>query len=226
MLSREQLASYIDHTQLKPIATHDDIAKLCDEAIEYGFHSVCVNSCYVKHAADKLLKTPVKVCATIGFPLGAMSKEAKAFEAAEAVKAGATEIDMVANLGLFKSGDYFGVTEDINAVVSAVKQLNSEAIVKVILETCYLDSYEKVSICKLAMDGGADFVKTSTGFGPGGATVEDVILLKKMVGDSLGVKAAGGIRDLETAVAMIEAGATRIGASAGVRLINEIKEKE
>ena len=125
---------------------------------------------------------------------------------------------------MFKSGDYFAT--NINAVVSAVKQLNSEAIVKVILETCYLDSYEKVSICKLAMDGGADFVKTSTGFGPGGATVEDVILLKKMVGDSLGVKAAGGIRDLETAVAMIEAGATRIGASAGVRLINEIKEKE
>jgi len=222
MLTTKELARYIDHTQLKPVASYEDIEKLCNEAKKYGFYSVCINSCYVKYAVEKLAGSDVKVAATVGFPLGAASSEAKACEAAEAVRAGAGEIDMVMNVGLLKGGDYFGVREDIEAVVKAVKQIDPEAKVKVILEMCYLNDGEKVTACELARDAGADFVKTSTGFGPGGATVEDVELMKKLVGDTMGIKAAGGIRDLKTTLAMIEAGATRIGASAGVAIISEL----
>lgn len=224
MLTRKELAGYIDHTQLKPVSTYEDIERLCNEAKENGFYSVCVNSCYVRYAKEKLEGSKVKVAATVGFPLGASSSGAKACEAAEAVRAGAEEVDMVQNVGLLKSGDYFGVREDIEAVVEAVKKINPGAKVKVILETCYLSPSEKVTACELARDAGADFVKTSTGFGPGGATVEDVKLMKKLVGNVMGIKAAGGIRDLKTALAMIEAGATRIGASAGVAILSQMKE--
>jgi len=224
MLTPKELARYIDHTQLKPVASYEDIEKLCNEAKKYGFYSVCINSCYVKYAAEKLAGSDVKVATTVGFPLGAASSESKACEAAEAVRAGAGEIDMVMNVGLLKSGDYFGVREDIEVVVEAARQTDSEAKVKVILETCYLNDGEKVTACELARDTGADFVKTSTGFGPGGATVGDVKLMKKLVGDTMGVKAAGGIRDLKTALAMIEAGATRLGASAGVAILSELQD--
>ncbi|MDI3482009.1 MAG: deoxyribose-phosphate aldolase [Tepidanaerobacteraceae bacterium] len=222
MLNIKELARYIDHTQLKPVATYEDIEKLCSEAKKYGFYSVCVNSCYVRYAVEKLAGSDVKVAVTVGFPLGAASSEAKSYEAVEAVKAGAKEIDMVINIGFLKSGDYFGVREDIEAVVKAAKQIDAEAKVKAILEMCYLNPGEKVSACELARDAGADFVKTSTGFGPGGAAVEDVELMKKLVGDTMGVKAAGGIKDLKTAMAMIKAGATRIGTSSGVAIITEL----
>lgn len=223
MVTREEMAKYIDHTQLKSVATFKDIEKVCQEAVEYGFYAVCVNSCYVKHAAEKLRGTGVKVAAAIGFPLGAMISAVKAFEAAEAVKAGAQEVDMVINIGFLKSGDYLKVRDDIEGVVKAVKQIDTEVKVKVILEMCYLNSEEKVIACKLAKSAGADFVKTSTGFGPGGATEKDVILMSKLVGQSMGIKAAGGIKDAETALAMIEAGATRIGTSSGISIVERLK---
>ena len=225
MITPEELAKYIDHTLLKPTATLADIEKLCDEARDKGFYSVCVNSSFVKYAAKELEGSPVKVSAVVGFPLGAMATEAKAFEAEQAVRDGASEIDMVMNLGMLKNGDFYEVEKDIEAVVKAAKQINPEAKVKVILEMCYLNSVEKVSACEIARDAGADFVKTSTGFGPSGATVEDVALLKKLVGDDMGVKAAGGIRDLKTAMAMIEAGAGRIGTSSGIAIIEEAIKK-
>lgn len=224
MITPEELAKYIDHTLLKPTATFGDIEKLCKEAVQNGFYSVCVNSCYAKFAAQMLTDTPVKVGATVGFPLGAMSTEAKAFEAAEAVRAGASEIDMVINVGLLKSGDFYAVGEDIEAVVKAAKQINPHVIVKTILEMASLTTTEKVSACRIARDAKADFVKTSTGFGTGGATVDDVALMKKVVGETMGVKAAGGIRDLKTALEMIEAGATRIGTSAGIAIIEEARK--
>jgi len=226
MITTEELAKYIDHTLLKPTATFADIEKLCDEAKEKGFYSVCVNSCFVKFAVSKLQGTPVKISAVVGFPLGAMATEAKAFEAEQAVRDGASEIDMVMNVGMIKGGDFFEAEKDIEAVVKAAKQVNPGAKVKVILEMCYLNSAEKVSACEIARDAGADFVKTSTGFGPSGATLEDVALLKRLVGDSVGVKAAGGIRDLKTALAMIEAGATRIGTSSGVAIIEEAMKQQ
>ncbi|MCR4429486.1 MAG: deoxyribose-phosphate aldolase [Tepidanaerobacteraceae bacterium] len=226
MLSIKELARYIDHTQLKPEATYEDVEKLCSEAKKYGFCSVFVNSCYAKYAVEKLMGSEVNVGVAVGFPLGAASSEAKAFEAEQAIKAGAREVDMVINIGLLKSGDYFAVREDIEAVVKAAKRINPEAKVKVILEMCYLNPGEKVSACELARDAGADFVKTSTGFGPGGATVEDVELMKKLVGETMGVKAAGGIRDLRTAMAMIEAGATRIGTSSGVAILSELNRSK
>jgi len=224
MLTKKELAKYIDHTLLKPTATFEDIRLLCLEAIEYGFYSVCVNSCYVKYAARILQDTDVKVCATVGFPLGAMSTAAKVAEAVESIKAGASEIDMVMNIGLLKSGDYYAVQEDISEVVKTVKALNPSGKIKVILETALLDENEKVSACQLAKAAQADFVKTSTGFGPGGATVEDVMLMRKLVGDSMGVKAAGGIRDAKTAIEMIEAGANRIGTSSGLTMIQDYNQ--
>jgi len=225
MISKQELAKYIDHTLLKPEATFEDIDKLCDEAMEYGFYSVCVNSCYVKHVVKKLSESDVKVAATVGFPLGACSKQSKALEAQEAVENGALEIDMVINVGLLKSGDYYGVEEDIGGVVKAAKEVNPEVKVKVIIETCLLDENEKVSACELAQKSKADFVKTSTGFNTGGATYEDVQLMKKLVGDNMGVKASGGIRDLKTALTMIEAGATRIGTSSGIAILEEYNKQ-
>ncbi|HHX22788.1 MAG TPA: deoxyribose-phosphate aldolase [Thermoanaerobacterales bacterium] len=221
MLTKDELAKYIDHTLLKPTATLEEIKLLCLEAREYGFKSVCVNSCYVKQAVDLLKDSTVNVAVTVGFPLGAMSTASKVFEAVEAIKAGAVEVDMVMNVGLLKSGDFYSVVEDISQVVKAVKEINNDSIIKVILEMCYLDESEKVSACQLAKDAGADFIKTSTGFGSGGATIEDVKLMKKLAGDSMGIKAAGGIRDLNTALAMIEAGATRIGTSSGIAIIKD-----
>nr|WP_075618126.1 deoxyribose-phosphate aldolase [Paenisporosarcina indica] len=207
------ITSMIDHTLLKPEATKEQVEKLCAEAKEYTFASVCVNPTWVKISAELLAGTPVKVCTVIGFPLGASTPETKAFETTDAIKNGAGEIDMVLNVGALKSQDIELVKRDIEAVVNAAK---GKAIVKVILETCLLTKEEIKVASKLSKDAGADFVKTSTGFSTGGATVEDVALMREVVGPDLGVKASGGVRSLEDVQKMIEAGATRIGASSGV----------
>ncbi|RLG45763.1 MAG: deoxyribose-phosphate aldolase, partial [Thermoproteota archaeon] len=206
-MTRDSLARMIDHTELKPTATPDRIRELCAEAVKFGFGAVCVNSCYVQLASSTLSGSQVAVCSVVGFPLGAMSSEAKAYEARTAVKDGATEIDMVLNVGLLKAGRIDDVRRDIEAVVQAT----GDDIVKVILETGYLTTDEIVEACRAAERAGAHFVKTSTGFGPRGATVEDVRLMRETVGPDMGVKAAGGVRTLEDTMAMIEAGATRIG---------------
>lgn len=211
------LNKYFDHTLLKPEATESQIEKLCREAIEYDFYSVCVNTCYVGKCADMLKGTDVKVAAVVGFPLGACTTQTKAFETEEACKDGAAEVDMVLNVGYFKCGKYDYIRDDIAAVVEAAQKYG--AIVKVILETCLLSPDEIVEACKLSEDAGAHFVKTSTGFNSGGAKVEDVKLMKDTVNGRLEVKASGGIRDYETTAAMIEAGADRIGASASVGII-------
>lgn len=211
----EDLARYIDHTLLKPNATEKDIEQLCAEAIQYHFASVCVNSAYVELCSRLLAGSGVKVCAVVGFPLGAMSTDAKAFETRYAVSHGADEIDMVINVGQLQSGNYAYVYDDIRAVVKAA----AGHIVKVILETGLLNEDQKIAGCVLAKAAGADFVKTSTGFGPGGATPEDVALMRRIVGDDMGVKASGGIRDCSTAQKMIESGASRIGASASVSIV-------
>jgi len=208
----------IDHTSVKPHATRDDILKLCEEAKRYGFGCVCVNSFNVPLAVKLLEKIDAKVCSTVGFPFGAVLPEVKAFEAKGAVEGGARELDMVINLGALKSGDYKTVKRDIEAVVEVARSTSSGVIVKVIIETGYLTDEEKVAACKIAKEAGADFVKTSTGFA-GGATVEDVRLMRKTVGKKIGVKAAGGIRTLEDALAMIGAGANRIGTSSGVSIM-------
>ena len=211
------LAKYIDHTLLKADATPEQIAKVCDEALEYRFASVCVNSCHVPLVARKLKGSDVKTCCVVGFPLGAMITPAKACEAAVAVEAGAEEVDMVINIGALKSGDREAVLEDIRAVVRAA----GDALVKVIIETCLLTDEEKVLACELSKQAGAAFVKTSTGFSTGGATAADVALMRRTVGADMGVKASGGVRDLDGALAMIQAGASRIGASAGIRIIKD-----
>lgn len=212
---RADLAPYIDHTLLKPDATRDDLRRLCEEAARFGFASVCVNSANVRFCKTLLQGKNVMVVAVVGFPLGASSPEAKAFEAREAVRNGADEIDMVMNIGALKSKDYALVLEDIRKVVKAVAPKK----VKVIIETGMLSHNEKVVACALAKVGGAAFVKTSTGFGPGGATAQDVALMKEVVGEEVEVKASGGIRTPEAAQQMIEAGATRIGASASVAIV-------
>ncbi len=211
------LNAYIDHTLLKPEATRAMVDKLCEEAKAYSFASVCVNPVWVKHAAQALAGTSVKVCTVIGFPLGASTTEVKAFETKNAIANGATEIDMVLNVGALKSNDLQLVKEDIAAVVKAAEG----NLVKVILETGLLTDDEKVTACRLAVEAGADYVKTSTGFGPGGATVADIALMRKTVGPDIGVKASGGVRDRAATLAMIEAGATRIGASAGVAIVSD-----
>jgi deoxyribose-phosphate aldolase len=213
------IASLIDHTLLKPEATPEQIAQLCAEAREYGFASVCVNPIYVKLAARLLKDSPVKVCSVVGFPLGATPPEVKAFEARKAIRQGASEIDMVIHVGALKAGDDDHVERDIAAVVAASHA--GGAICKVIIETCYLSDDEKVRACEITKRANADFVKTSTGFGPAGATVEDVALMRRTVGPEMGVKAAGGIRTLATLQAMVAAGASRIGASASVKIIQE-----
>ena len=212
---RSDLAPYIDHTLLKPDATKEDLTRLCEEAKRYGFASVCVNPGNVRFCKSLLQGTNVMVVAVVGFPLGATSPEAKAFEAREAVRNGADEIDMVMNIGAIKSKDYALVLEDIRRVASAVAPKK----VKVIIETGMLTHNEKVVACALSKVGGAAFVKTSTGFGPGGATAEDVSLMKEVVGEGVEVKASGGIRTAEQAQKMLEAGATRIGASASVAIV-------
>ena len=210
------IAKMIDHTVLKPQTTEADVRKLCAEAAEYGFASVCVNPCWVSLCAELLQDTPVDVCTVIGFPLGANTPAVKAFEAAEAIAQGATEVDMVLNVGAMKDGKHDLVREDIAAVVEAAK---GKALVKVILETCLLNDEEKRAACRLAKEAGADYVKTSTGFSTGGATVEDIALMRTEVGADMGVKASGGIRDYAAAKAMVQAGASRIGASAGVQIV-------
>lgn len=215
------LNKYFDHTLLKPEATRSQIEKLCREALEYDFYAVCVNSCYVSTCADLLKDSDVKVAAVVGFPLGACTTASKVFETEEACKDGAREIDMVLNVGMFKDRRYDDVRDDIRDVVTTAEQY--QAIVKVILETCLLTPEEIEEACRLAKDSGARFVKTSTGFGSGGARPEDVALMKKAVGQDLEVKASGGIRDLETVTAMIEAGADRIGASASVSIMQAYK---
>jgi deoxyribose-phosphate aldolase len=215
----EAVASMIDHTLLKPDATQDQIAQLCYEARKYNFASVCVNPTHAKLCAQLLKDTPVKVCTVIGFPLGATAPEVKAYETQQAIDDGASEIDMVINVGALKSRDYDLVERDIATVVRTAHASN--AIVKVIIEAALLSDREKIVACELAKQAGADYVKTSTGFGPGGATVEDVALMRRVVGPQMGVKAAGGVRTYSDAQRMIAAGATRIGASAGVRIMQE-----
>lgn len=215
-MSPFELAKYIDHTLLKPESKESDIITLCEEAKKYQFVAVCVNPYYVKTASKALENTNVKVATVIGFPLGAMSNFTKVCETRDAIANGATEIDMVINIGALKSKKELDVYHDIKGVVRAA---SGQALVKVIIETGLLTDDEKRLACRLAKEAGADFVKTSTGFGPGGATVEDVRLMRGVVGDSLGVKASGGIRDEQTARAMIEAGANRIGTSSGVAIV-------
>jgi deoxyribose-phosphate aldolase len=215
----KNIASMIDHTLLKPEATEAQIRQLCDEAIQYGFATVCVNPAYVKLCAQLLKGSPVRVCSVVGFPLGASLPEVKADEAQQALQDGATEVDMVISIGALKDKRLDLVTRDISAVVRVAHQAG--ALVKVIIEAALLTDEEKVTACQLAQQAGADFVKTSTGFGPGGATVGDVALMRRTVGPTMGVKAAGGIRTLADAQKMIEAGATRIGASASVKIMAE-----
>lgn len=213
----QNVAAMIDHTLLKADAKKEQIETLCQEAKEYTFASVCVNPTWVNLASQLLEGTPVKVCTVIGFPLGANTPETKAFETANAIENGATEVDMVINIGALKGGNVELVERDIRAVVDAAK---SKALTKVIIETSLLTDDEKVRACQLAVKAGADYVKTSTGFSTGGATVEDIALMRKTVGPDIGVKASGGVRNAEDAKTMIEAGATRIGASSGVAIVN------
>lgn len=213
-----QLNQYIDHTLLKADTTKDQIEKLCAEAKEYGFASVCVNPTWVKYSSELLEGTNVKVCTVIGFPLGAATSETKAFETKNAIMNGATEVDMVINIGELKNNNTELVETDIRSVVEAA---NGRALTKVIIETCLLTDEEKVKACELSVKAGADFVKTSTGFSTGGAIVEDVKLMRKSVGPKIGVKASGGIRTKEDALIMIDAGATRIGASSGINIVKE-----
>ncbi|MCK4025888.1 deoxyribose-phosphate aldolase [Streptococcus iners] len=210
-----KLNKYIDHTILKPETTKEQVAQILAEAKEYDFASVCVNPTWVAYAAQELKDSDVKVCTVIGFPLGANTPALKAFETQNAIENGADEIDMVINIGALKSKNDELVLEDIKAVVEA----SGEKLVKVIIETCLLTEEEKVKACQLSKEAGADFVKTSTGFSTGGATVEDVALMRKTVGPDMGVKASGGARSYEDAIAFIEAGATRIGASSGVAIM-------
>ncbi len=211
------LAKMIDHTLLKPDATPDQVAQLCFEARKYGFASVCINPTWVKLCAQLLQGSPVKVCTVIGFPLGATAPEVKAFETQNAIDNGANEIDMVINVGALKARDLEAVAKDIRGVVNAAHA--REAIVKVIIEAVLLTDEEKTIACLLSKEAGADFVKTSTGFASGGATVHDVALMRRVVGAEMGVKAAGGVRTYEDAENMIKAGATRIGASAGIKIV-------
>ncbi len=215
-MEKAELAKMIDHTLLKPDATRERIVKLAEEARKYEFASVCVNPAWVAQAYKILKDTKVKVCTVIGFPLGASTPETKAAETRNSIENGAAEVDMVINIGALKDRQEELVERDIRAVVDAAK---GKALIKVIIETCLLTDEEKVRACEIAARAGADFVKTSTGFSTGGATVEDVALMRKTVGDKLGVKASGGVRSLEDMMKMIEAGATRIGTSSGVKIM-------
>lgn len=215
---KKPLAKYIDHTLLKPNATKHDINKLVQEAIQHRFYSVCVNPHWVSTCYQQLKDTEIKVCTVIGFPLGAISSKVKAFEAMQAIQDGATEIDMVINIGELKVNHNDFVKQDIEAVVKAA---TGKAIVKVIIETGLLTNAEKIRVCQLAKEANADYVKTSTGFSEGGATVEDIKLMRETVGSEMGVKASGGVRNRTVAKQMIDAGATRIGASSSIDIISE-----
>ncbi|HEM2652152.1 TPA: deoxyribose-phosphate aldolase [Streptococcus suis] len=217
-----KLNKYIDHTILKPETTQEQVEKILAEAKEYDFASVCVNPTWVALAAESLKDSDVKVCTVIGFPLGANTPAVKAFETKDAISNGADEIDMVINIGALKTGNYDLVLEDIKAVVAA----SGDKLVKVIIEACLLTDDEKVKACQLSQEAGADYVKTSTGFSTGGATVADVALMRKTVGPDMGVKASGGARSYEDAIAFIEAGASRIGASSGVAIMNGAQADE
>lgn len=221
--SPDEVAHKIDHTLLKADASEDELRRLCDEAKKYKFFSVCINSANVRFVAKGLSGSGVKTCAVVGFPLGAGTSSAKAYETKEAIKAGADEIDMVMNIGALKSKNYKTVLEDIQEVVASA----GETPVKVILETGMLNQEEKIIACSLSKAGGAAFVKTSTGFGPKGATVEDVVLMRSVVGPSIGVKASGGIRTWDDAVSMLRAGANRLGCSASVAIVTrkEVSQK-
>lgn len=212
-----ELNQYIDHTILKPEATDEEIEKICYEAKENRFKAVCVNGSYARKVTELLQGSSVQTCVVVGFPLGAMDSDVKAFETEKAIADGASEIDMVVNIGEIKNGNYKFVLEDIRKVTKAAED---SAIVKVIIETCLLTDEEKVKVCELAIKAGAEFVKTSTGFNKGGATVEDIKLIKQTVGNKIGIKASGGIKTKEDAIEMIEAGATRIGTSNGVKIVN------
>jgi deoxyribose-phosphate aldolase len=222
-ITPQELAGYIDHTLLKPGATQEQFEQLCEEALHYKFKSVCVNSSWVSFAAKKLRGTPVKVCSVIGFPLGEMATRSKAFEARNAIANGAHELDMVMNIGALKSRNLRLVEEDIRAIKRACR---SNTTLKVIIETSLLSEEEKVLACEISKKAGADFVKTSTGFTGDGATVEDVALMRRVVGPDMGVKASGGIRDFKTAVAMINAGANRIGAGGSVAIMKGVPGNE
>ena len=212
----ESIARFIDHTLLKADASAEQVINICNEAIANSFASVCVNPCYAALVAEKLKGTPVKTCCVVGFPLGANTPAVKAAETKDCIANGAQEVDMVVNVGAIKSRNWELVRNDIAAVVEAAK---GKALVKVIIETCLLTDEEKTKVCNIAKEVGADFVKTSTGFSTGGATVEDIRLMRAAVGPELGVKASGGVRDYKTAMAMIEAGATRIGTSNGTAIV-------
>ena len=218
----KNLSRYIDHTLLKADATENEVIKLCNEAKEYDFFSVCINPGFVEIAAKELRESNVAVCTVIGFPLGASTPETKAFETRDAIQKGAAEVDMVINISKLKDKKDEEVLKDIKAVVDAA---DKKALVKVIIETCLLTDEEKERACKLAKDAGADFVKTSTGFSTGGATKEDIALMRKTVGTEMGVKASGGVRTYEDAVTMIESGATRIGASASIAIVTASKSQ-
>ena len=209
------LNKYIDHTILKATASSADVQKLCDEAIEHEFYSVCVNGCYVADAKHLLQGTDVKVAAVVGFPLGAMTTASKVFEAKEAIENGASEIDMVINVAKLKDGEFDYVENEIRLIKEAI----GNNVLKVIIETCYLTDEEKVKACELSLVAKADFVKTSTGFGTGGATYEDVKLMKSVVGDNAKVKASGGVRDKETAQKYVDLGAERLGTSSGIEIV-------
>ena len=214
-----QVARYIDHTLLKPDATRDEILKLCEEGARYGFASVCINPIWVREAACALRGSGVKVCTVVGFPLGSNAPDTKSFESRRAVFDGASELDMVINIGALKSGDNDLVLRDIAGVVEVAHEVGY--ICKVIIETALLTDDEKIRACLLSKEAGADFVKTSTGFSKGGATVADIALMRRVVGGEMGVKASGGVKDLKQAQEMIRAGATRIGASVGVKIVQE-----
>lgn len=214
-----EINKYIDHTTLKAMVQKDEIKKLCDEAKEYKFYSVCVNGANVPFAYSQIKDSDVKVAATVGFPLGAMSTEVKVFEAKNAIENGASEIDMVINVGALKDKEY----EYVEKEISEIKKAIGNNVLKVIIETCYLTDEEKRKACELSVNAKADFVKTSTGFGTGGATLEDVKLMKEVVGDKAQIKASGGVKDLDTAKKYIELGATRLGTSSGIEIIKGLE---
>lgn len=225
-MRKMKIAQMIDHTILKANATEAEVKALCEQAIQYQFATVCINPCYIPQAVHLLQGTDVGITTVVGFPLGSTTSMTKANEAKEAVLLGATEVDMVINVGALKDEKYDYILYEIESVVKAAREVCKKAIVKVIIETCLLTKDEIVKVCQLAVEAGADYVKTSTGFSTGGARVEDIALMRKTVGPNIGVKASGGVRTYEDAKAMIDAGATRIGASASVEIVNEAMDNK